>query len=131
MRSLALLLLLGAGCPNGGGGPCDVDSQCSGGEVCTRIHECLPPSQVRSIRVTWTVGGMPANDQRCASFPDLEVTFHAYGRYEDHGYAPVPCKAGLFTIDKLPRDYNQVTIQAGSRFLDAPVTSAGTAAFDL
>src|SRR4051794_28876156 len=45
---------------------CTEDSQC-GGRVCARTGECLDATEVRTVHVTWTVSGQPANNATCAN----------------------------------------------------------------
>ncbi len=132
MRILATLLLVCAGCPADGSDECKVDGDCGGADVCTRSSECLPASQVRAIRVTWTIRGMPASDGTCAKSPNFYVSFAGDTLNDTFGYAPVPCKAGLFTVDKLPRRYVSAEIGVEHGFNDAKAFDAnGNAAFDL
>ncbi len=114
MRATLLLCLL-AGCPapsdgyqipSDDAGSCTADSQC-GNQVCARTGECLAASQVRVVHVTWTVSGKPANNATCANSPELEVEFYDAAD-RAHGYAPVPCTAGTYTIDKLPTRFYRV-----------------------
>lgn len=132
MRRLVLLLAL-AGCPApSGGGVCNIDEHCDPAEVCARTSECLPPSQVRLVRLTWTIRGQPANDTTCAQTPDLYVLFAASGLHDTLGYAPVPCRAGLFTVDKLPRRFVSAEIGVENRFSEVEAIDAdGNVAFDL
>lgn len=132
MRLIAALLLICAGCPNGEDDPCSVDGDCAGGRVCARTSECLAASEVRAVRVTWTIRGMPASDATCAQTPDLYVMFAGPAIQDTFGYAPVPCRAGLFTIDKFPRRFVSVEIGAENRFMETQALDAnGNAAFDL
>lgn len=148
MRAALAVTLALAGCmqtepPPGdygsGGGPiggimCNVDTDCGSGQVCARTGECLAPSEVRTVHVTWTIGGAPANATTCASSPDLELDLPASdGSW--WGWAPVPCNEGKFTVDKLPTWFTEADLQvqgdpssAVSGTIDA--TSA-TAALDL
>jgi hypothetical protein len=131
MRALVIALLACAGCP-GGDGECTVDSDCSGSKVCARTSECLPASEVWPVRVTWTIRGAPASDAACAPTPSFYVMFAGTGPNDTFGYAPVPCKAGLFTVDKLPRRYVSVEIGVENGASDAKALDAnGNAAFDL
>jgi len=130
MRALAVLLLC-TGCPSGDG-ECKVDSDCGTGNVCSRNTECLPASEVRSVRVTWTIRGQPANAMLCAPTPDFYLMFQATQLNDEFGYAPVPCKAGVFSIDKLPRRFVSVEIGVDNGFSEAMAFDAqGNAAFDL
>ena len=127
MRALACTLLVAlAGCPQGGDTCSDTGGSCSGGLTCTRDGECLDPSQVRAVKVTWTIGGMPASATTCASTGDFLLQFlePSGGSF---GYEPVPCVEGQFTIDRIP-----------TRFVDAeigvqvqPIGTDNSVAFDL
>ena len=131
MRALAVLLLC-AGCPGGDDGECKVDRDCGTGNVCSRNSECLPASEVRAVRVMWTIRGMPANEMLCAPTPDFYLMFQGTQFNDEFGYAPVPCKAGLFTLDKLPRRFVSVEIGVDNRFSEVMAFDAqGNAAFDL
>lgn len=132
MRALAVALLACAGCPGGSGGDCMVDSDCGGNAVCARTGECLAASEVWPVRVTWTIRGAPASDAACAPTPSFYVQFAGTGLNDTFGYAPVPCKAGLFTVDKLPRRFVSVEIGVENGASDAQAFDAnGNASFDL
>ena len=126
------VLVLCAGCPSSNGGECLVDDDCSGTAVCARNSECLPASEVRMVRVTWTIRGETASDTTCGAARDFYLKFLGAAEADEHGYAPVPCRAGLFTVDKLPRRFVSVVIGADGRFEEAATLDAnGNAAFDL
>jgi hypothetical protein len=130
MRYLVVLALL-AGCPPSDGGECTKDSDCGGGDVCARTDECLAPSQVREVKVTWMIRSMPATPQTCSASPDLFINFYSSQR-PITGFAPVPCMAGQFSIDKLPRDYDQVEVGVENQWSQQTIiTSAGTATLNL
>jgi hypothetical protein len=132
MRAFALVLLACAGCPSGNDGDCKIDSDCGTGNVCTRNTECLPAGEVRSARITWTIRGMPANETLCAPTPSFYVLFAGTQLNDTFGYEPVPCKAGLFSIDKLPRRFVSVEIGVSGGFSEVQAFDAqGNAAFDL
>lgn len=132
MRALACVLLACAGCPGGGTDECTLDSDCGGTAVCARSSECLPASEVRAVRITWTIRGMPASDSTCARSPNFYISFAGATLSDTFGYAPVPCKAGLFTVDKLPRRFVSAEIGVTNGFHDAKAFDAnGNAAFDL
>jgi hypothetical protein len=133
MRALAVLASMAAlaGCPRGDG-ECTLDTDCTAGAVCTRNSECLPASEVRSVRVTWTIRGEPATVSTCASSPDFYLLFAGTQINDTFGYEPVPCKAGLFSIDKLPRRFVSVEIGIEGRFQEnAAFDANGNASFDL
>ena len=128
MRALLLALI---GC-SGGSGNCELDSDCRNGTVCARDGECLPASEVRPIKVTWTIRGVAPNPTLCARAPDLYVLFASTVENDTYGYEPVPCQSGLFTVDKLPRRYISVELGADGVVREAkPFDSQGNAAFDL
>lgn len=134
MRAIAIALMLGlAACGGGtGDGQCTVDGDCGGGAVCARTSECLPASEVRAVRVTWTIRGMPASASACTTTPDFYVMFAGTAINDTFGYAPVPCMAGLFTVDKLPRRFVSAEIGADNRFEETKAIDAnGNVAFDL
>jgi hypothetical protein len=130
MRVFALVLL--AGCSGGSDGECEVDNDCRTGSLCTRNSECLPASEVQSARITWTIRGMPASETSCAPTPNFYLLFAGTQLGDTFGYEPVPCKAGLFTIDKLPRRFVSVEIGVEGGFSEVKAFDAqGNAAFDL
>jgi hypothetical protein len=133
MRWLAtLLLVVCAGCPSSSDGQCSVDSDCGGNSVCARDSECLPASEVRPIRVTWTIRGQPANETVCAATPSFYLMFAGSLANDYFGYEPVPCKAGVFNVDKMPRRFTSVEIGVDHGFSDVKAFDAnGNAAFDL
>jgi hypothetical protein len=131
MRAAVLLLLL-AGCPDATGSDCQVDDDCGGSLVCARNSECIAASDVRVVRVTWTMRGMPASATTCAATPSFYVMFSSPARADTYGYEPVPCAAGLFTVDKLPKRFNAVEIGVDHGYSEATAfDSQGNASFDL
>jgi hypothetical protein len=131
MVRLALAIVLCAGCP-GGDSECKVDSDCGAGNVCARNTDCLPASEVRVVRVTWTIRGFPPNDMLCSRTPDFYLLFASNQVNDTYGYQPVPCKVGLFTIDKLPRRFVAVEIGVENGFSEVTSFDAqGNATFDL
>jgi hypothetical protein len=120
----------------GGDGPggfgCHTDSDC-GSQVCARDGECLLASEVHIIHVTWTVNGAAASPATCAQSPDLELTFEA-DYSQSFGFAPVPCMAGKFTVDKMPTSYTTVMLGPEASLGDGPSTAfdaQGNATLDL
>lgn len=141
-RWLAVFLLVGCGMDDERRGPappnedehgrCGGQPACPSDEVCLRGEAgCVPADQAWSVRLRWTVRGQPATVAACAPSPDLRVAF--FGREPGSlGFAPVPCKAGLFTIDRVARDIMGADVQplAGGDIAQAmidPVTGEGTA----
>jgi hypothetical protein len=90
---------------------CDQDFECSGGEVCARTHECLTPSQVRGLRVVWTVTGSTDVATACetAGLGGLTISYTAPG-VQTLQFAPVACTLGLYAIDKLPVWFERVEL---------------------
>lgn len=133
MRALVLALFtLACACDNTGDA-CSKDSDCSGGDVCARDEACWPSNEVRSVKLTWTIGGSAVGSDSCAAYPLFFVDFWSYN--EEFGFAPVPCIAGEFPIDKLPTVYTETEIGndgSGAFFdLSSSIDSNGSASFDL
>ena len=126
---LALVLVLVVGClpppsdppppdpdPYGGyTGPttdpfdgCRMDSECAP-QICARDRACYPATSVHAGRVSWTIHDMPASTASCGSTPNLHLGFRS-SNGEAFGFAPVPCKNGLFSVDKLPTLYTAVEL---------------------
>lgn len=128
---LAAVLAGLAGCGGDGTSMCTKDSQC-GGDVCARDGECIPAADLRMAKLSWTIQGMPASAQTCASSPDFSIYFDSSTTGESFGFDPVPCQEGQFTIDKLPDRFDLVEIDLEGRELGLEAIAAdGTAAFDL
>lgn len=134
MRFVVVVAAIGlaAGCtfPGGLGGPCEIDADCSEG-VCARDSICTPASDLREVKVTWTVRGMAASSVTCAGTPDLGIVFTG-SPTQQLGYSPVPCAVGQFTIVKLPRSYTQVELGRDGGFGTVKsIDSTNMVAFDL
>lgn len=131
MRAWTFVLLLAA-CPSSSSQKqCTTDADC-GTEVCARDGECLPSSEVRLVKLSWTIRGSAASPTTCAQSPSFYVQFDSIDVNDSFGYEPVPCDQGQFTVDKLPRRYVQAEMGIGNRFLDAqPIDAMGQATFDL
>jgi hypothetical protein len=129
----------GGGGGGGGnyGGYCGSDSDCiselGSGYVCARDEECELASNVRTVRITWTVMGQAAGSASCSSSPDLELLFNQTGQLSgtnyEFGFAPVPCAEGVFSIDKLPDYYTYVGLFDQSTF-DEDDSPGVTGTFD-
>jgi hypothetical protein len=112
LAAIALVLL--AGCPPPGDGStlgdaCFVDQECSSGELCGRDGLCWRETDIRELKTSWTINGQPATTTTCARHPDLYIEYRG-STIEDLGFSPVPCEAGQFNVDKLPRDYTRVEV---------------------
>ncbi|HEY1550172.1 MAG TPA: hypothetical protein VGG28_20230 [Kofleriaceae bacterium] len=137
MRAWLVVVVAFAACGDSGdpGAYCMTDSDCSGGNVCARDESCWPSNELYTVKVTWTIAGSAAGSASCAPFPDFNVNF--YSDEEEFGFAPVPCMAGEFPIDKLPTAYTEVEVaDASYSIFDQTMNidsdgSNGTAAFDL
>lgn len=128
---MAAALLALAACPNNTPAMCETDSQC-GANLCARDGECLPASQLRMVRVTWTIRGQAANATTCASTPDFYIQFDGSTVQDSFGFAPVPCQEGVFSIDKLPTRFGQVELGVeGGPLTIADIQPDGTASLDL
>jgi len=129
-RALAFVLFAGCGPPSSSP-PADCGG-CRSELVCTRDGRCLPPGEVRAVRITWTVRGAPASPTSCAPAPDLVLDLDS--RTGPHvGFEPVPCVEGAFTVDRLSTDYDSVQLgRASDRALPrAAIDAAGHAMLDL
>ena len=90
-------------------------------------------SDIRGVKVTWTIGGKAASATTCASTPDFYLEFYDTSYGYDFGYAPVPCMQGQFFIDKIPRRYTEVGLSSDqTRFASTKLIDASNmASFDL
>ena len=131
-RAVLLALVVCAGCPSNEPGECTTDADC-GADLCTRNGECHPASEVYAVKVTWTIHGVAASPETCAQTPDFYLQFDASEISDVFGYAPVPCDAGEFSIDKLPTRFTEVELGVDDRFNElAPIDPlTGLATFDL
>jgi hypothetical protein len=105
--------------PGGGGGDsdygCHLDADCGTGNVCARDGTCTTSTSVRVIHVNWTVNDVAASSTSCTNAPDLAVTFSDVQGYQ-FGFAPVPCQAGRYTIDKMPTHYTRVQLSRAGEY---------------
>lgn len=112
MRILVLVAVAGlAACFPPSTYDCNQDPECGSGEVCARTHECLAPSEVRALRVRWTIDSQPDTAAACAALAigDLTIVYSGGGG-ESLTFTPVPCPGGLYFIDKLPVRFSQVEL---------------------
>jgi hypothetical protein len=134
-RAVYVLVALAACSHDDTGALCTTDSDCSGGDVCSRDESCWPADDLYTVKITWTIDGSAAGSASCASFPDFVVNF--YSQEQEFGFAPVPCMAGEFPINLLPTVYTEVEVaDANFQYFDQTMTIAtdgsnGSAAFDL
>jgi hypothetical protein len=129
---LALIACLAACSLTPSGSECSSDSHC-GDDVCARSGECLARSAVRAVTVKWTVNGAAADAISCTEHPDLYLQFESADYGDTFRVAPVPCRAGLYSIDKLPRRYLQVElgVDGGSGDVSPIDLATAQAQFDL
>jgi hypothetical protein len=121
----------------GGGGTtdygCHQDADCGSNLVCARDGECLASTAVRIIHVNWTLKGLPASETTCVHAPSLAITFgDTVG--DLFGFAPVPCKAGRYTIDKMPTRFDHVELSRQGEYSggdDGPFDATGNVTLDL
>lgn len=128
---LVIALFVGGALAACGGAPgvCSNDSDCADGDLCTRIEVCVPASQVRAVRVTWTVQGMPASDATCKGM-QFELEFVS-STYRPLAYSPVPCAVGTFMVDKLPTAFTTVRVHRGQVLRSVPIdATTGEAMFE-
>jgi hypothetical protein len=85
-----------------------MDSECSP-QICARDRGCYPATSVHFGHVAWTIHGMPASSTSCGSTPNLHLSFRS-SNGEAFGFAPVPCRNGGFSVDKLPTQYSMVEL---------------------
>jgi hypothetical protein len=125
LGALALAVVASAGCFPTSTYDCDQDFECSGGEVCARTHECLTPSQVRALNVTWTVTGVDDVATACptAGLESLTISYTSPDA-PTLTFAPVMCTLGLYRIDKLPVWFERVEL---SGYSDTGAYYAGSA----
>lgn len=117
-----------------GGDPvsgCHQDTEC-GSQICARDGECYPAASIRPVTTTWTIGGEPASVTSCATHPNLYIHFET-SNGASFGFAPVPCRNGKFTIDKLATSYTRVELggDGGGVGTSASITTEGSATIDL
>lgn len=133
MRAFGLVLaaLLPACSSSTDTSDCLSDRDCSG-LVCTRVGQCASESDVYALRIEWTVHGLTTDDvTACADVGELELAIEDPTSGDVHAVRPVPCATGLFTFDKLPLSFTEVTLLAyspGGAFLDRARASAVGAA---
>ena len=134
----AAALALAAGCTNtsgANGNACQADTDCDSG-ICARTQVCVATDHVQAVRATWTVAGAPPTAASCTSLDPLTIEFFGStsgSSRDDVAFAPVPCAAGLFSIDKLPDDIDTVSLgPSDSRFkTTALIDASGNAKLDL
>jgi len=110
------------------------DSACDGSDVCARNGYCYAASAIRAVQVTWTINGAPADATTCSRTPNLEIDFHAEtgDTAEDSlAFAPVPCVAGKFSIDKLPVSFVNVRLESRAVSGAGTIDASGALALDL
>jgi hypothetical protein len=135
VRAVLALIPLLAACPADPASQitnCETDTDC-GGQVCARDGECADASDIRGVKVTWTLNGQAASATTCTNNPNFFLEFYNYSNGYDFGYEPVPCMQGQFFIDKIPKEYTEVGLSAiEGRFTQTElIDTSNTAAFDL
>ena len=87
---------------------CGSDVQC-GDDVCARTGECLARPSVREVTVRWTVNGAAADAASCTT-SDLYIQFDGAEYGDTLRFSPVPCQAGSYVVDRLPKRYVKVEL---------------------
>ncbi|HLU64798.1 MAG TPA: hypothetical protein VKZ63_00895 [Kofleriaceae bacterium] len=96
------------------GGLCQVDGDCAGGEVCTRLGECAEAGRTLRLVIRWTVNGerpSPRSPAVCGDITELEVVF-LEGDTGGDSFRPVPCEIGRVVFDLLPPRIDGVLVLA-------------------
>ena len=114
MKRAALLLFAVAACGGGSDGAyCVADADCSGSDVCAHTHECLPPGEVHSVTIHWTISGQAPNATSCAGIDHLDVGYEtSFDANDSIGFSPVMCIEGEFPNDKWPTRYDIADVAA-------------------
>lgn len=111
------------------GSYCSGAGDCPTG-ICTRDHECLPSSEVRSVMTRWTITGGAASTTSCAALPtgELEISYSVRATGEYTGFAPLRCDEGQFFVDAWPArfDHVRVDVQSQTWSGDADLSSDST-----
>jgi hypothetical protein len=107
--SVSVAALLVAGCVRSSDEPCVADADCDG-EVCARDGVCLDADEVHRVQIRWTVRGLAPDAASCAGIAELGLQLDDSAGGPGHQYAQVPCPLGLFTLDKIGRRYDGVTL---------------------
>jgi hypothetical protein len=130
-RAYPLLIGLLGGCPTSGhSGECISDFDCDP-QVCARDKACHDAADVRLVKAQWTINGATASTTTCNGF-DLYIRFNGTSPDDSLGFAPVPCFAGQFTMDKLPLRFDSVELGVDGGTRDtAAIASDGIAQLDL
>jgi hypothetical protein len=129
-RALAFVFLVG--CAHPSNAPPDNGSSVCGDLIFTRDGECLPPDEIRTIHITWTVSGAPASATSCAAATDLRLDLRSQSG-ASFGFEPVPCVEGKFTVDRLSTKYDTVLLGRASdrERPQATIDAAGNAMLNL
>ncbi|WP_428268274.1 hypothetical protein [Haliangium sp.] len=112
MAALAGLALAVAGCLAGcliGGRACEDDGDC-GGETCARNGECA--AEVMSVLLSWTVSGRVADEESCARYDHLSLTFEDADIDQKLTYEPIPCPLGRIYYDRMPARFDMAVLSA-------------------
>ena len=109
---LSAILVVATGCLPPATGPqphCAAPSDCGADQVCSRANTCAAPAEVRVVTTTWTIDGAPPTGTTCRGIRELAIDLLSPNFDEDvQSYAPLPCLAGSFALDRLPLGYDQI-----------------------
>ena len=91
-----------------------------------------PADQVAPIRVNWTIDGQAPTAALCANQPDWYLDFNDTYQ-QGFGFAPVPCMAGVFSVDKMPTRYFMVEmgVENGQSLASGQFDDQGHVLFDV
>ncbi|MBA3462448.1 MAG: hypothetical protein H0T46_20975 [Deltaproteobacteria bacterium] len=120
---------------------CSTDSDCGRGDLCGPPGVCLAPDEVRSVEIAWTIAGKPAGESTCAAIPELDLAFRAGGegcrkhKGDALTFSPVRCVSGKFVMDRLPWQYDSVSLRSNVRekreHVELPIVEGAPTIFDL
>jgi hypothetical protein len=116
---------------------CVIDLPCVGdiaGEVCSIAGTYLPPSEVETVNVTWTVNGQPASASSCNAIDfvnPLTVTLTDANASDLYVDADVQCAAGAFSASKVPTSAETVYVTYPGYLVGSAMLANGSATLDL
>ncbi len=135
-------LALGGGCADETdhtGLACKTDNDCGGAVpnlICDQSRVCADKTTLRTIRVNWTINGSTPSGATCSSIDHLKLDFASDDGVVAFAFDPVPCAAGSFPIDEMPKAVIKVKITgvklAGTSLVgESFIDSAGNVIIDI
>ncbi len=118
---------------------CSDDSDCGGSVpnlTCDQSKVCADKTTLRTIRVNWTINGSTPSGSSCTGIDRLKLDFTSDDNAVAFAFEPVPCAAGAFPIDKMPKAVIKVKITgvklAGAALVgESFIDSAGNVVIDI